>query len=73
MSIFKHQADVDLEIERCFKCGRFWAAERCGHNSTCPFCARANMARARAEEEKARRTASSLKGAYSKLKRRVSR
>lgn len=70
---FIHKCDITLVTERCYVCGRFWSAERCGHNTTCPFCAKANVEQARAEEEKAKRAASSLKGAYSKLKKRVSR
>lgn len=73
MTSFTHKVDVELEVERCYHCGRFWAHERCGHNSTCPFCAKADVERARADAERAQRAASSLKGAYSKLKRRVSR
>jgi hypothetical protein len=55
---------------RCFTCGRWWARET-ARIGTCPVCAESKLADAAAKVEALTRSTSALRGAISRLKRRV--
>jgi predicted RNA-binding Zn-ribbon protein involved in translation (DUF1610 family) len=69
VSSFVHKADVELEINRCYDCGRWWALEK-NVRGQCPRCARADIERAEEREVKAQRGMATLRGALTKAKKR---
>jgi Zn finger protein HypA/HybF involved in hydrogenase expression len=64
-----HEVKVELEVNRCYECGRWWALEK-GMRGQCPRCARAAVELAEEREMKAARGMATLRGALTKAKRR---
>ncbi len=60
--------DIDLKIERCSECGRYYGIEMT-RSSTCPYCARRNLANAMHELEVAERSARALRGTLTRRKK----
>lgn len=68
--LFTHEAKFQLEINRCWGCGRYWAVETFAAGGDCPCCANAKYERLWNEFEKLQRTVNSLRGAVTKAKGR---
>jgi transposase-like protein len=66
--------DLHFEFERyrCYECGSIWAMEtgRVIQNMSCPRCARESIKQARDQRDASIRTANSLRGQITKLKKK---
>jgi len=67
MADFSYTPSITLTVNRCWKCGQFYAVEHT--KNRCPYCADADVDAARREEQRAVRSANALRGAL-KSKRR---
>lgn len=68
MADFDRQHTVAMREQRCYACGRWWAAEINGPDGICPVCAQARINRAIDAQQAAERTARSLRGALTRRK-----
>ena len=68
MSYFKHTNEINLDIHRCYDCGRFWALEQ-GWPGDCPNCARRSQNEKLEESDAKDRTIAALRGALTKAKK----
>ena len=65
----RYNPDIDLEVKRCFDCGRYYAIEE-QRGTTCPVCAHETLRKNYVEMSRLERSNRALRGA---LKRKVSR
>ncbi len=63
------QQTVPLRVQRCYKCGRWFAYEPIG-GYRCPLCAGARIEELEAEAAKNQRAMASLRGAVTKARKR---
>jgi len=66
--IYQCQPNIELHVNRCFDCGRFYAVE-VARNSTCPYCAREEVRQANARADTAERSAAASRGVIKRLRR----
>ena len=59
---------IEMESQRCFACGRWWALE-VGRSGQCPSCKSRYTDSTEAELAKSKRTIAGLKGALARIKR----
>jgi hypothetical protein len=71
-TIINHSVTVQLDITRCYDCGRFWAIEQ-GYRGDCPHCAKNKRSERFEALEHAERSIASLRGALTKAKKRGKR
>ena len=70
---FVHKTEVNLKIDRCWECGRWWAIEQFAPGGECPHCAHKKYKKLWDEFEKLEKTIRSLRGAITFAKRRAKR
>lgn len=74
MSFVLHEfkADIELRIDRCWNCGRWWGRERTGPGSApCPYCTDEIRGRLMERANKLERRVNALKGALTKARKRA--
>ena len=64
------QPVINLHEERCWTCGRHWAAEKFSAGQpSCPFCAGKELSEMREEKQKLERAVRSYKAIFARKKK----
>lgn len=66
---YQHRPEIELDVTRCYTCGRFWAIER-GVTGQCPCCAERKREAQSDIITKQDATIRGLRGALGRLKKR---
>ena len=64
------EAHITLSVERCWKCGKFWAHEDSVTDTTCPACLRERCNVLSRENEHLEKSVRTYKGALTKARKR---
>lgn len=72
----EHHTTVKFLARRCWRCNRWWAREDRGSEQDsggCPYCQNVSINRLELEREKLYRRLSAMRGAITRLQRRLSK